>query len=1247
VLIDLCAAPGGWLQVAAKYMPSGSTIIGVDLMPIKPIRGVISHREDITTQECRTMLRRDMGSRKADVVLHDGAPNVGQNWTKDAYTQSELVLCSLKLAVEFLRPHGMFITKVFRSTDYNSLLWVFNQLFGKVEATKPHSSRNASAEIFVVCRDFRAPDRIDPKLLDPRYVFKELDDLVGSGTGVAGGGGASALTVLDKKATQHNKRQREGYDETLGPLLTKRVPVLTFMRSEQPVRVLTDASALVFDEETKGLGVDGHKYTTPEIVACCGDLKVLGKKDFKDLLRWRFAVRRSVPAAAIPLPSEAGAVEEDGDEESGSDDSGSEGGDGSEGSTDAEEEAEAAELSAAAAEELRRRKKEKKRDARMKAKAVRRQRLGMGLRNIDMTDQDHELFNLADLQRLARRVGEGSAAAAGAGAGSDDPLAAIREVNLEDGSSSHALAAAYGGPSAALRSALFGDEADLEFATASGEGAGGHAAADSDEEEDEEEGAPPAVLGPDGELAVDVVGALRDQDRSKRLGQLEDDFDRAYALYLAKREKRAAESAAALERGDGRSKGIKLSRMERLKQQAVLTEAALSGQIDAEHQKYLKMLANARSEAEAAAAASSEPTTVSGVKRRRPDGEESDEDDDSSLDLSEEEEGEDDDEDDDSEDEEDEDDEEDGDDIEDAEVEDEDRAEAAAERVLAGRARSAAGKGSSSGHPISAGPRGASASLTASTKANRWFSNDLFSSVLAAPPAAGAGAPAAAAAAGAGGKRAAAAMQLDADSEEEEEGSGAAAVPTATTKRARVAAAAAAAAANGGTGATVGAVGKDGEPDWLAGLPRSERDKWHDKLRRQRERKERAATRFARKEGGMKVVSSGKVAAEDADDEFSRVVAALAGGDAAAAAGIDDEEGGDHHFTDRAGRRHGGGAGSDSEDSAAAGRRKPAAPAVAFDAIGAARQQARRELIKAGMGAAVAAVRGKAALAALEADADASGDEGAAAEADTGFEVVPAPRERRGGYDSGSGTDSDDDSDDDAGSGDEDVAAGKAAAARPESPDPRSQLYDPDTHAELLALGAKMRSHSSAKALVDASYNRYAFDDVGMPAWFEADEARHFKPQLPVTKAEVDAIRERFREIAARPVARVAEARARKRLRVDKKLAKIKKQAEGIEESEEVQGRSKQRALARLYKGAEVRRPSSVYIVSSSGGSHGAAQARAKRKGSNVKVVDPRLKKDLKAQRRVAAKQKGGRGGGGGGRKGKAGKGPAAKRARR
>lgn len=73
-----------------------------------------------------------MKGRKCDAVLNDGAPNVGANWSKDAYSQSELVLASFKLSCDFLKEGGYFITKVFRSTDTQSLMWAFKKFFDKV-----------------------------------------------------------------------------------------------------------------------------------------------------------------------------------------------------------------------------------------------------------------------------------------------------------------------------------------------------------------------------------------------------------------------------------------------------------------------------------------------------------------------------------------------------------------------------------------------------------------------------------------------------------------------------------------------------------------------------------------------------------------------------------------------------------------------------------------------------------------------------------------------------------------------------------------------------------------------------------------------------------------------------------------------------------------------------------------------------------------------------------------------------------
>ncbi|KAG1826047.1 Spb1 C-terminal domain-containing protein [Suillus subaureus] len=287
--IDLCAAPGGWLQVASKYMPTNSVIVGVDLVPIKPIPRVVTFAADITTTQCRNLIRSEIKDWKADVVLHDGAPNVGTAWVQDAYSQSELVLMSFKLAVDFLVKGGTFVTKVFRSVDYNNLIWVFNQLFGKVEATKPPSSRNVSAEIFVVCRDFLAPKHIDPKFLDPKHVFKDLSTTIASGTdkGTSANNAQANVFQPEKK-----RRKRDGYDDG-DYLLFKKASAADFIRSVDPIAVLGLVNKITFElpEEKEWLQLD---ITTPEVQASCEDLKVLGKGDFKNLLRWRTALRQEI-----------------------------------------------------------------------------------------------------------------------------------------------------------------------------------------------------------------------------------------------------------------------------------------------------------------------------------------------------------------------------------------------------------------------------------------------------------------------------------------------------------------------------------------------------------------------------------------------------------------------------------------------------------------------------------------------------------------------------------------------------------------------------------------------------------------------------------------------------------------------------------------------------------------------------------------------------------------------------------------
>ncbi|XP_078063109.1 LOW QUALITY PROTEIN: pre-rRNA 2'-O-ribose RNA methyltransferase FTSJ3-like, partial [Mustelus asterias] len=270
-LLDLCAAPGGWLQVAANFMPVSSLVIGVDLVPIKGIPNVVTLQEDITTEKCRQALRKELQTWKVDVVLNDGAPNVGSNWLHDAFSQAHLTLMALKLACEFLNKGGCFITKVFRSRDYQPLLWILQQFFRKVQATKPQASRNESAEIFVVCQGYIAPDKIDNKFFDPKHAFKEVE--------------VQAKTIRDLVAVK--KPKAEGYTEG-DYTLYHRFTLTEFVKASNPVDFLDKASEITLDDPE----LENHPATTPEIRECCKDVRVLGRKELRSLLNWRNKLRR-------------------------------------------------------------------------------------------------------------------------------------------------------------------------------------------------------------------------------------------------------------------------------------------------------------------------------------------------------------------------------------------------------------------------------------------------------------------------------------------------------------------------------------------------------------------------------------------------------------------------------------------------------------------------------------------------------------------------------------------------------------------------------------------------------------------------------------------------------------------------------------------------------------------------------------------------------------------------------------------
>ncbi|XP_066362161.1 uncharacterized protein [Miscanthus floridulus] len=295
-VLDLCAAPGGWVQVAVNHAPVGAFVVGVDLVPIRPIRGAHSLTEDITTTKCRAAVRRLMDSNGVsafDVVLHDGSPNVGGAWAQEATSQSALVIDALRLATMFLAPKGAFITKVFRSQDYNAIMYCLKQLFEKVEATKPSASRSTSAEIYIICLKYKAPAKIQPEFLDIKHLFSVVPEQTKS------------RDVMDGR----KKRHRDGYEE--GNTTLRKVGLASdfiWSDAQAPLEFLGSYNAISFDNP-ESLPIKNHELTTDDIKNFCEDLLLLDKNSFKHILKWRIRLRKALSASSQVTPKVSDAVE--------------------------------------------------------------------------------------------------------------------------------------------------------------------------------------------------------------------------------------------------------------------------------------------------------------------------------------------------------------------------------------------------------------------------------------------------------------------------------------------------------------------------------------------------------------------------------------------------------------------------------------------------------------------------------------------------------------------------------------------------------------------------------------------------------------------------------------------------------------------------------------------------------------------------------------------------------------------------
>jgi len=154
VVVDLGAAPGGWMQVSREIVGDTGFVLGVDIARIEPFpeENVAIIRGDFTSPEVVEEIKETVD--RAGVIISDASPDISGVWSIDHFRSLELATQALELCREILRPGGNFLVKVFQGEGLEEFIREVRKNFGYVKVTKPKASRSRSSEVYIIGKNF-------------------------------------------------------------------------------------------------------------------------------------------------------------------------------------------------------------------------------------------------------------------------------------------------------------------------------------------------------------------------------------------------------------------------------------------------------------------------------------------------------------------------------------------------------------------------------------------------------------------------------------------------------------------------------------------------------------------------------------------------------------------------------------------------------------------------------------------------------------------------------------------------------------------------------------------------------------------------------------------------------------------------------------------------------------------------------------------------------------------------------------
>ena len=150
VVVDLGSTPGSWSQVAVQRIKGHGRVVALDILPMVGIPGVDFIQGDFREDEVLAELEEMLHGQKVDLVISDMAPNISGMSSVDQPNAAYLTELAVDFSLNWLKPEGNFLVKVFMGTGFEEIMQIMRASFEKVVTRKPKASRDRSTEVYLL-----------------------------------------------------------------------------------------------------------------------------------------------------------------------------------------------------------------------------------------------------------------------------------------------------------------------------------------------------------------------------------------------------------------------------------------------------------------------------------------------------------------------------------------------------------------------------------------------------------------------------------------------------------------------------------------------------------------------------------------------------------------------------------------------------------------------------------------------------------------------------------------------------------------------------------------------------------------------------------------------------------------------------------------------------------------------------------------------------------------------------------------